>query len=421
MDARGRHRRGTRVIGACRRLVEIGLAVMILAIPLSISLTQIGLALALLGAVGETVLTRKVPRTPLDAPVLALLGVTLVSALASEAPATSVQRFAGSWTILACYLAVGWLREPQRLARFLRLVLPPALILGAYGIVQHFTGSNLLRGGGELRSLEFAGRTVYFPSGGFDHYQTYANVFFILFCLAVGLAAGSAGRSRNARGAAALFLGTVVVFTFTRGIWLSLLAALAIFVWIFARRAAAAIAALAAAVILVSLLIPSSLRTRALSMADTGTNIERLLLWETTWNMVRDRPLLGVGIGNYRLAQDAYVRDEVPLLMTGTHAHNIWLQAAVERGVLGMLALLWVAVALMIEAVRAMRLLRPAGGMPHALAAASFAALTGFFVDGFVQNNYGDSQVALLFWLLAGIVVICGRAAPRQPALAAYP
>ncbi len=395
-----------------RRLVYAGTAVMLLSAPVSISGTQAGLALAAAGAIWETVLRRSLPRTPLDLPIFALLAVTLVSALFSYSPRAAMIRFAGSWIILTLYLVAGWLDSPNRLERSLRLSLVPAAIFGAYGILQHFTGWNLFgAGGGTLHSLDFAGRTVYFPRGGFSHYQTYANVFFILFCLCFGLAAGSTGRQRIIRGAATVFLGIVVVFTFTRGIWLALLAALAIFSWIFARRATAAIAGIGAAVILVSMLIPSSLRTRALSMADAGTNVERLLLWETTWNMLRDRPLLGVGIGNYRLAQGAYVREEVPLLMTGTHAHNIWLQAAVERGVLGMLALLWVSATLLREAVRAVRMLRPVGGMAHALAAAAVAALAGFFIDGFVQNNFGDSQVAMLFWLVAGIVVVCGRLA----------
>jgi O-antigen ligase len=388
--------------------------------PISISGSQIGLAIAAAGAVWESALLRSLPRTPLDKPVLAMLAVTLVSSLASSDPRGSLIRFAGGWTILALYLATGWLGTPERLDRQLRLMLVPAAILGIYGIVQHFTGWNFLRGEGRgtLHTLALGERTVYLPRGGFSHYQTYANVFFILFCLSFGLAAGSSGRARVARGGAAALLGLAVVFTFTRGIWLALLAALAIFVWIFARRAAPVIAGVGAAAVLVALLVPSSLRTRALSMADAGTNVERLLLWETAWNMLRDRPLLGVGIGNYRQAQGAYVREEVPLTMTRTHVHNIWLQAAVERGVLGMLALGWITVSVLREAVRAVRLL-PAGGLPRALAAGGLAALTGFYIDGLVQNNYGDSQVALLFWLVSGIVVVCGRAVTSRPGAAA--
>jgi O-antigen ligase len=166
------------------------------------------------------------------------------------------------------------------------------------------------------------------------------------------------------------------------------------------------------------LLVPSSLRTRALSMKDPSLNVERLLLWETGWNMLRDRPILGVGVGNYRAAQDAYIREEMPLTMTRTHSHNIWLHAAVERGVLGMLALVWLAVSLVAAAVRSVR--RAPDARARALAAGGLAALAGFFVDGMVQNNFGDSQAALLLWVVAGVVVVCGRC-PGAPACAESP
>jgi O-antigen ligase len=393
-----------------RRLVEAGMAVMLVFAPISISGTQAGLALAAAGALWGWRDPSARLRTPLDAPILAFLLVTLLSALASADPGGSVRRFAGSWTILALYLVAGWLASVDRAERFLLLLLPPAAVFGAYGIVQHFTGVNLFGSGGPMHSLLLGERRVFFPRGGFSHYQTYANVFFVIFCLAAGLAAAAdTARARALRGAAAVFLAVVVVFTFTRGIWISLLVSLAILSWVFARRAAFLVAGAGALALAAVLLVPSSLRTRALSMKDPSLNVERLLLWETGWNMLRDRPILGVGVGNYRVAQDAYIREEMPLTMTRTHSHNIWLHAAVERGVLGMLALVWLSVSLLGAAVRSVR--RAPDARARALAAGGLAALAGFFVDGMVQNNFGDSQAALLLWVVAGVVVVCGRPA----------
>jgi O-antigen ligase len=392
-----------------RRLAEAGIAIMLLFAPVSISVTQVGLGLAVAGGLLGWRGAAPLPRTPLDAPILALLGVTLVSALASGDPAVSLRKFVSSWTILALYVVVGWLRDVERAERFLVLLLAPAAVFGAYGIVQNFTGVNVFRDGGDIHSLLLGQRRVFLPRGGFSHYQTFANVFFVVFCLSCGLAAAASGRRRTLRAAVAGFLGVVVVFTFTRGIWISLLVALAILAWTLARRTAFVVAGAAALALVAVLVIPSSLRTRAQSMGDLGANVERLLLWETAWNMVRDRPILGVGVGNFRTAQDRYVRDEVPLVMTRTHAHNIWLQAAIERGVLGVLALLWLAFALFATAVRALRRLPAPERKGRALAAGGLAAVAGFFVDGMVQNNLGDSQAALLLWVAAGVVVVCGR------------
>lgn len=394
-------------------LVEAGLVVMMVCYPVTISGTQIGLALALLGAGVELLRGRPFPRTPLDAPVLAFVAVTVLAAAAGPEPGAALRRLPSLWTILPLYLAAGWLDTPERLVRFLRLLLPTAALVGAYGVYQHFTGHNLLGsgGGGPLHAAELGGRTVYFPRGGFSHYQTFANVYLLLFCLAAALAAGTPrGPARSRRAAVAIFLGVVVVFSFTRGIWLALAVSVAVFCWLAARRRVRGAAVALAAAVLVVTLVPSSLSSRAASMTELGTNVERLLLWETAWNMIRDRPLLGVGAGNFRRFQEEYVRDEVPMLMTRTHTHNVWLQAAVERGIPGLLLLAWLLAAVLARAVAAARLHRAAGGMPAALAAGAAAAVAGFLVDALVQNNLGDSQVAMLFWLVAGVAVVTGRA-----------
>jgi hypothetical protein len=87
-----------------------------------------------------------------------------------------------------------------------------------------------------------------------------------------------------------------------------------------------------------------------------------------------------------------------------------------------MLAFLWLTGALLAAALRAVRRLGPPGGMARALAAAGLAALAGFYLDGFVQNNFGDSQAALLFWLAAGVVIVCGRSpAVSGPKVAGAP
>ncbi|HEY5999250.1 MAG TPA: O-antigen ligase family protein [bacterium] len=397
------------VTSAPRRVVEAGTAVMVLSAPISISGTQLGLAVALLGALWGWREAAPPPRTAIDAPLLAFIGVTVVSALASDAPGVAVPRIAAIWTALTLYLVAGWFRDAARLERFLLLLVAAALPFGAYGIVQHFTGVNLFGSGGAMHSLVLGERLIFFPRGGFSHYQTFANVYFVVFCLACGLAAAAEDRrDRALRAGAAVFLAVVVVFTFTRGIWIALLAALAILAWVFARRAATALAVAGALVVAALLVVPSSLRTRAVSMTDLGTNVERLLLWETAWNMVRDRPVLGVGIGNFRAAQDAYVREAVPLVMTRTHAHNVWLQVAVERGVLGVLALLWLFLALLGAARRAVGD-RAARRRERALAAGALAAVVGLLLDGLVQNNFGDSQVAFCLWLVAGVIAVCAR------------
>jgi hypothetical protein len=116
-------------------------------------------------------------------------------------------------------------------------------------------------------------------------------------------------------------------------------------------------------------------------------------------------------VGNRR-AQEEYAREEVPLAMTRTHAHNIWLQVAASAACWARCSSL-LAASVFREAI--VSALPRARGLPHALAGRVAGRVDGFHRRP-VQNNFGDSQVALLFWLVAGIAVVCGRAAAAQAA-----
>lgn len=66
---------------------------------------------------------------------------------------------------------------------------------------------------------------------------------------------------------------------------------------------------------------------------------DRLILWGAVLDSVLQRPLLGVGLGNFR---DAFFADErwlnVPLAYASLHAHNTYLEILADTGILGLAA-----------------------------------------------------------------------------------
>jgi hypothetical protein len=44
----------------------------------------------------------------------------------------------------------------------------------------------------------------------------------------------------------------------------------------------------------------------------------------------------------------------------------------------------------------------------------TLGALTGFFASSLVNYNYGDGEVALLFWWLMGVAVVLERSVQEQ-------
>ncbi len=57
----------------------------------------------------------------------------------------------------------------------------------------------------------------------------------------------------------------------------------------------------------VSLFIPK-ISNRLREIGDVSQNLSRISLWKIAWEMVKDKPLLGVGNGNYRTLYPQYYK-----------------------------------------------------------------------------------------------------------------
>lgn len=74
----------------------------------------------------------------------------------------------------------------------------------------------------------------------------------------------------------------------------------------------------------------------------------RLMIWETAWNMLADRPLTGVGAGAFAEAYDHYsTRADDPFVTGGSygspsHAHQMYVSMAAESGWPGLVSLVFV-------------------------------------------------------------------------------
>jgi hypothetical protein len=88
------------------------------------------------------------------------------------------------------------------------------------------------------------------------------------------------------------------------------------------------------------------------------------------------------------------------------HLHSTPLQLAFDRG-LPMLALwVWLMVAFLIHLSEASRKASDLGDTnSFGILLGAFGALVGFLVSSLVNYNYGDAEVAMLFWWLMGTSV----------------
>lgn len=95
----------------------------------------------------------------------------------------------------------------------------------------------------------------------------------------------------------------------------------------------------------------------------------RVFTWIGTWDMIREQPLLGAGIGSFKWAYPAYRRPEIILLEgrsnTETdHAENEYLEVWYDEGILGIGVFLWLIFAVSALGLKALNQLTVEGPRP---------------------------------------------------------
>lgn len=350
-------------------------------------------------------------RTVLDEPLGILLGLSLLSAVGAEGSRVkSLGELGETWLWAIFYIVAWFAAEKATVRRLLTTLCLVGSLVAVYAFIQHHTGIHLFGKPLSTTSTFSAGSIRYLASAFFSHHQTFANVYLLIFSVALSLSLLPMRLApRLLAFAGTAMLGLAVFVSYTRGIWLASLASI---LFIFAnrnRKAFIRVMVIMAVSLTVMLSIPSTYSSRARSIFDLKRNIDRLLIWETSWDMLRDHPILGIGPGMYRQQQDAYAPQVATVGFSRIHAHNSYLQLAVERGVFALMAFAWLWGVVLRMAFRSMASMRGRENFRHAAVRGATAGVIGFLIDGLFQNNFGDSEVSALVFLLAGVIYVFRR------------
>ncbi len=148
---------------------------------------------------------------------------------------------------------------------------------------------------------------------------------------------------------------------------------------------------------------PGVLRVSLESSVYAGGVGNRGELWQAAWRMWRDRPLLGVGAGNFELQLPQY-----GLFGVRTHANSWYLQSLAEGGIILFAATIALLTAIIATFARPLDRLRHGSPWIVAALAASVALALHQIVDYLVFYP----KVGGAWWLLIGIAAAALSAAP---------
>jgi len=372
-------------------------------LPLSLGAATVFLGLGASCWLGKMVLAQRwyFRRTPYDWLVALLVLLSAASVLVAPDRWLSFYNYynlMGRY-ILLYYLVINNLHSLDQLKRLIWTMLCSALMVTLYGFYQYIHGVDISMAewvdGGQFPDL----KTRVFST--LENPNLLAGFLMVIMAIATGLALHTIRiKNKLMLISFVIILGICLVFTYSRGAWISILAVIVTYGFLYSRK----ILWLLLIVPLALLLAQDSLMERILSIAnptDTSSTL-RLALWESTVAMIVDKPFLGIGWGAYWLVYPEY---DFFLQDAGTkifHAHNMYLNIAAEIGIPGLLVFLAVMIGHIRKALIAMQ---STNRWVAGLMLGIVTALMGLAVNGFTDYILFNIQLSMLFWLLNACIV----------------
>ena len=223
-------------------------------------------------------------------------------------------------------------------------------------------------------------------------------------------------RMNDWRWVACAVITAALLGSLTRSSWVAL--GISLLVLVMLRRPKSALVWIPAAVVSLALLT-APVRQRIVSIVDLQdpSNYDRLSMLDAGFEMIGERPILGLGPGMPERLYPIYrplaaPRRSVP------HLHNTYLQVAAEGGLIGLGAYLWLIGASLLASYRGYcgclkAPHRPGEKCFEELYLGSFLALIGFSLAGLFEANWLDTEVQRLALLLVAMPFILGAQKAR--------
>jgi len=287
----------------------------------------------------------------------------------------------------------GALSHNRTLWRIVDALMLAGLVVAVVGLIQYAFNINIItaeEGQHRLRSV----------------YGSPNNVGLFLgrvLPVMVAIALLGRGRRRWLYGLGAVPVGLAIVLSFSKGalvlgvpVALLVIGALAGGQWLWAALAAIGAGGLAA--------IPILRTPRFQSLLDLtgGTSFFRVNVWHSAVLMVRDHPILGVGLDNFLYQyRGRYMFPAAWAEPNLSHPHNIVLDYAARLGLLGLAAGVWLQITFWREALPLRKLKDP---LHRALAIGLMASMADFLAHGLVDASYFVVDLAYVFFITLAAV-----------------
>jgi putative inorganic carbon (HCO3(-)) transporter len=405
-------------IGACLVALVIALAPFVPSNLIGVLLFACGAFWVLLTLSDETVYSPGLPLkvTPIHLLVLLYWGIATVATALSpvkQAAASGLGKLTLYLLLFALMARV--LRSPRIRSWMMTVFLHVSLIVSVYGIRQWFFGAKALATWVDPESPSANLKRVYSYLGNPNLLAGY-----LIPAVALSLVAIFAWQ-RWLPKALALTIFIVnsicLVMTFSRGGLIGFVVCLFVLLVLLVYWYSVQLPAQwrpwampvmlggSAGVLIVAVLFVEPLRARVFSIfsgrKDSSNNF-RMNVWSAVIEMIRDRPIIGIGPGNvaFNKIYPQYMRARYSALS----AYSIFLEVLVETGFIGFSCFLWLLVVTFNQGLQQLRRLRASANSNGFWLIGAIAAMFGMLSHGLVDTVWFRPEVSSVWWLMVAII-----------------
>ncbi|GFI62436.1 hypothetical protein IMSAG049_01618 [Clostridiales bacterium] len=191
-----------------------------------------------------------------------------------------------------------------------------------------------------------------------------------------------------------------LILTYSRGCWLGIMFAAAVFLILLDRRF---ILLILLGIAVMPFLLPQTIINRFMSignMSDSSTSY-RFYIYMGTLSMLKDYWLCGVGPGTaaFNMVYPSYAYDSI----LAPHSHNLYLQIMCDCGICGAA----VFVMIIYRAYKSCAIgLKNAAKNDKIFIIGAISALSGFFVQSMFDYTFYNYRVMFIFWAVLGLAML---------------
>ena len=410
-----------KIIAVSENLIEYGFYGLIFFVPISNAFIESFAGFVFLGFIIKKTMTKDFASFKVDAEVFWLLLILFVFntlSLVNSGPfifkSLSALFFKWAEYFLLFAIAIDHFRDRKLIKRFLYVFLVSIILVGLSALSQKLLGVEFFRG----RSL--VGVAV---TGSFDNPNDFSA--YLICCLPVLLSLSYWKGKKNII-AIVSFVASGIAFvalllTYSRGGWMGFFFGLVIAIFLFAKKKLPTavlvfflISVLPTASLIakiqssfgvnqpVSVVVGNPFAARVEHSFGPGGDSQRFVIWHGTFEMIKENPILGKGLGTFMSYFEQYIPD-IGIFYT----HNCYLQMWAESGIFTLIAfLVLVSFILCRGACVALRNRFDNFGF---LLSGLTAGLSAFLIASFFDTQLYSLQLSVLFWTMLGVTVAVQR------------